>query len=31
MSFDKAFQITVGVEGGYVNDPADQAARPNLE
>ena len=23
MSFDKAFQITVGVEGGYVNDPAD--------
>ena len=23
MSFDRAFQITVGVEGGYVNDPAD--------
>jgi len=23
MSFDKAFQITVGVEGGYVNDPSD--------
>jgi len=23
MSFDKAFSITVGVEGGYVNDPAD--------
>ena len=23
MSFDKAFALTVGVEGGYVNDPAD--------
>ena len=23
MSFDRAFQVTVGVEGGYVNDPAD--------
>jgi len=23
MSFDKAFSLTVGVEGGYVNDPAD--------
>lgn len=27
MSFDKAFQITVGVEGGYSNNPAD----PGLE
>lgn len=23
MSFDKAFQLTVGLEGGYSNDPAD--------
>ena len=23
MSFDKAFALTVGVEGGYVNDPSD--------
>lgn len=23
MSFDKAFALTVGLEGGYVNDPAD--------
>jgi len=23
MSFDKAFALTVGVEGGYCNDPAD--------
>ena len=27
MSFDRAFQITVGVEGGYVNDSRD----PGLE
>lgn len=27
MSFDKAFQLTVGLEGGYSNNPAD----PGLE
>lgn len=29
MSFDKAFTHTVGIEGGYVNDPADRGGETN--
>lgn len=26
-NFDKAFELVVGVEGGYVNDPRDPGGR----